>query len=225
MTRSTSTVSSASRRKIRSTPVHPHPAEPRYVIAVLFLTVATPPPWLVSATPAVALVALVIAIASFGVAYATYRRAAPRVVSRFNVHNTYAGSQGKSAQLRTLVNIVLQNRGLAPVGIDSFSLGQPFFHHLRSMKVSFYQLKLLNGEVLSTTLAPNASLKWTYEVRSVMFGRRKTTDPDKILRRLQASTLVVHLGSGRDVRRVRIDYDGILNDILNNIQYRMARKF
>jgi len=195
------------------------------VIAVLFLTVATSPqPWLVSATPAVALVALVIAIASFGVAYATYRRAAPRVVPRFFVRTTYAGSRVNSVQKRTLVYIVIRNRGLAPVGIDSFSLGQPFFHHLRNIKVSFSQLKLLYGEELSTTLAPNASLSWTYEVRSV-FGRRKTTDPDEIRRRLQASTLVVHLGSGRDVRRVRIDYDGILVGILDGIQDRMASKF
>jgi len=172
-----------------------------------------PSPWLVYATPSVAVLALVVAIASFVVALITYRRAGPRVKVWFVIEEI-GTFKSESAPLL----ILLKNRGLAPVDIDSFLLEAPFLRGLANTKLFFLDdsPRLVHGETLPATLAPNSSLSWVYDIQSLGYGPRQTTEPATVSRRLRATTLVVQLGSGRVVRKMRINF-GLFERFVNRV--------
>lgn len=167
------------------------------------------PPWLNYVSPAASILALVVSIISLVIAGMTYRRAAPRVSVSYYIDRGVRESDGSSASSYVRLTIVLYNRGLAPVGVDGFILDRAVKGRLGAWPLVWFvgsDHTLLEGEELSTTLAPSSSLGWTFEIRSVN-GRRtvgRYADVDDMLRALRYTTLKVHLGNNSELRRMRI---------------------
>lgn len=169
------------------------------------LNVFPPPEWLVYATPTIALLAMLTALASLAVARATYRRAGPHVRVDFEV-GTFSDPRvvGRLNEVPGII-IHVTNRGMVPVGLNDFMLRPPSMLKLLRdgphLLFEDFDVEVLDGEHLPIVVPPSTTMDWAYRVKSAGMDSHRVTDLTGIYERIRQSTLEVRLGNGRKVKR------------------------
>jgi hypothetical protein len=174
-----------------------------------------PPEWLVYATPAIALFAMLVALASFVVAVATYRRAGARLGVDFEVGTIINKRLKGDAREVPAIVIQVTNRGMASIGINDFLLRPPSLIGLLRIGPHLlfedFDVERLSGEELPVTLPPNTSMDWAYRIRSAGLGERQATSLPEIYERVRKSKIEVRLGNGRTIKRIRLTYGAMIS--------------
>ena len=126
------------------------------------------PEWLVRATPAIALFAMPISLASFVLALKTYRRSGARVRVEYEVGTfTDNGLKGDAKEAPAIV-IHVTNSGMIGITINEFFLRPPTiigFLRIGPYLVfeEDYDVERLSGKKLPVTLGHNRSMDWATE--------------------------------------------------------------
>jgi hypothetical protein len=163
--------------------------------------VTTVPTWWVYVAPAVAILSLMVSLASYRLASATYRRSGPRVSVWFN--SVFVDICDSEAT-RLVLNISVRNSGLASVQVESFVLEKTTLlrgsTRLELAKESY--ASQLEGTTLPAELPGNSGLRFQYEVKRLrIFHRgkfRETSRPDELYRLTHTATVTAVLGNGHE---------------------------
>ncbi len=118
------------------------------------MTVPPAPAWLSYASPAVAALAFLLALA-------TYRRAGPQVTARIQVSSGTA-EDGFGSDL--LITLRLANKGLAPVDIEALYIGLSAFS--AAIRIGeIMNIDMVNGEQLPYRLEGTSVRTWVWSYR------------------------------------------------------------
>jgi hypothetical protein len=133
------------------------------------------PEWLVRATPAIALLAMLISLTSFALALKTYRRAGARVgveyeVGTVTITDNRRKGDTKEEEVPAIV-IHLTNSGMTSISINDFLLRPPtIIGYFRiGPYLAFdedYDVERLSGKKLPVKLRPNTAMDWAYRIKS-----------------------------------------------------------
>lgn len=125
------------------------------------------PDWLSYATPAVALLALMVSAIALGVSVATYRRAGPRVKVR-----VWAPRGWKETDERLHISITAWNSGLAPVQVVGIRLATPFGDKAPLYElVNFNEVDRVEGPQLKAVLSPGTEETWVFDAFAALTRR------------------------------------------------------
>jgi hypothetical protein len=156
-----------------------------------------PPTWLSYATPAVALVALLVAVASLAVALRTYRRAGPRVGAK----TAWFGSERAADDCPAEIAVEFWNSGLEAVSIEDFRLR---FASNEGTYDQRFEYDPSAGSELPTEIAPGRRKSAAVTVRRIYVpdnlqrqfgGLPAVTSRNDIAALLKRARLVVRLGN------------------------------
>jgi hypothetical protein len=129
------------------------------------------PEWLVRATPAIALLAMLISLASFVLTLRTYRRAGARVRVRYEVGTaTDKRLKGDAKEVPAIV-VEVTNSGMTGIEIKEFFLRPPTI--IEFLRIGPYlvfeegfDVERLSGKRLPVTLPSNTSMDWAYRIKA-----------------------------------------------------------
>ncbi len=162
------------------------------------LRVAEAPAWLSYASPAIALVALLVATASVLLARATYRRAGPDVRARYWV--ALNSEELPAARAPLVVIITARNRGLASVDVERLILQRGDFSG-KHFQWRFYvdeTGELEDGPKLPVRLEAGTKRTWVYGLREINLNRKTATESSEMDSALRHAQLIIELGDGRE---------------------------
>lgn len=176
----------------------------------------TLPEWLVHASPAIALFALLISLASFVVALKTYRRAGARVRVRYVVGTITDERLKDDTKEAPAIVINVTNSGMTSIEIKEFFLRPPTI--IGFLRIGPYlvfeegfDVKRLSGKELPVTLPPNTSMDWAYRIKAAGVaggwwaeGSPLVTDLPGIYERIRKSKIGVTLGNGRMLKQMNL---------------------
>jgi hypothetical protein len=180
------------------------------------------PEWLVRATPAIALLAMLISLASFVLALKTYRRAGARVRVQYEVGTaTHNRPKGDAEEIPAIV-IDVVNSGMIGIEIKGFLLRPPTI--IGFLRIGPYlvfeegfDVERLSGKRLPATLPPNTSIDWAYRIKAAGVaggwraeGSPPVADLPGIYQRIKKSKLEVKLGNGRTLKRMNLTYGAMI---------------
>jgi hypothetical protein len=182
------------------------------------------PEWLVRATPAVALLAMLISLASFVLALKIYRRVGARVHVEYRVGTiTNNRLKGGAKELPAII-IDVTNSGKTSIEIKKFFLRPPTiigFLRIGPYLVfeDGYDVERLSGKKLPVTLPPNTSMEWVYLIKmaGVAGGwwradesSSPVTDLPEIYDRIRKSKIEVRLGNGHTLKQLHLTYGAMI---------------
>lgn len=167
-------------------------------------------PWVPYITPAIAVIALAISIASFSTAKSTYIRSG-HIVTIWYVVDLDSWLDIED-QRRVYLEVVLRNRGLADVLVEAMAL-----HHFRPIRRRVSRLDFaakqdvlqVDGPKLPMMIAGNSSIILRYEVRGMEIFERRTkadsrmSDPSDLFSEVETGRLTVMLGDGKEIEWTR----------------------
>jgi hypothetical protein len=134
------------------------------------------PEWLVRATPAIALFAMLISLASFFLALKTYRTAGARVRVSYEVGTVTDNRLKADTKEVPVIRIHITNNGMTGIEIKNFFLRPPTI--IGFLRMGPYLLfdedsdvERLDGKKLPATLRPNRTMDWAYRIKSAGLAR------------------------------------------------------
>jgi len=182
------------------------------------------PEWLVRATPAIALFAMLISLASFFLTLKTYRRAGARVRVRYEV-----GTATDNRLKKEVPAIVIEvtNSGMAGMEVKNFLLRPPtIIGFLRIGPCLLFEedsehgdVERLSGKKLPVTIPPNRTLDWAYRIKSAGVAggwwraeeSSLVTDLSEIYQRMRKSKIEVGLGDGHTLKQLHLTYGAMIS--------------
>lgn len=153
------------------------------------------PAWLSYASPAIALLSLTLATATFR-RQSVRLRCSAKALWDFKVNL----SEENHGHWRAAIVVNLHSRTVLPVGVDSFVIYRPGITR-ETLRHVVRPPDLIKGPALSYTLPGLESQRWDVAVESLTFNEEKITDPQRILAILESSSIFVELGNGRSLAR------------------------
>jgi hypothetical protein len=181
------------------------------------------PEWLVRATPAIALLAMLISLASFVLTLRTYRRAGARVRVRYEVGTaTDKRLKGDAKEVPAIV-VEVTNSGMTGIEIKEFFLRPPTI--IEFLRIGPYlvfeegfDVERLSGKRLPVTLPSNTSMDWAYRIKAAGVaggwraeGSPLVTDLPGIYERIRKSKIEVKLGNGRTLKQMHLTYGAMIS--------------
>lgn len=174
------------------------------------------PEWLIHASPAIALFALLISLASFVVALKTYRRAGARLRVEYEVGTITDERPKHAAKEAPAILIHITNSGMTGIEIKEFLLRPPTI--IGFLRIGPYlgfedgfDVERLSGKRLPVTLSPNMSMDWAYRIKAAGVaggwrteGSPLVTDLPGIYERIRKSKIEVTLGNGRTLKQMHL---------------------
>jgi hypothetical protein len=182
------------------------------------------PEWLVHATPAIALLAMLISLASFVLALKTYRRAGARVSVDYQVGTIANNARKGVAKELPAIIIDVTNSGMTGMEIKEFFLRPPTvigFLRIGPYLVfeEGYDVERLSGKKLPVTIPSNTSMEWVYIIKmaGVAGGWWRAdessplvTDLTEIYGRIRKSKIEVKLGNGGTLKQLHLTYGAMI---------------
>lgn len=200
---------------------------PRSVPWSVFLA----PEWLVHAAPAIALLAMLISLASFVLALKTYRRAGARVRVEYEVGTVTDNRLEGDEKVTPAIAIHITNSGMNGISIDGFLLRPPtIIGFLRTGPYLLFDenskdsdVERIAGKKLPVSLRSNRSMDWLYRIKDAGLAEgwgaegsnaerpRMVTGLPEVYGRIRKSVLEVRLGNGRTVKKVNLTYGAVIS--------------
>jgi hypothetical protein len=158
------------------------------------------PGWLSYASPAIALLSLAVATATFR-RQSVRLRCSAKALWDFKVNL----SEENHGHWRAAIIVHFHSKTVLSVGVESFVIYQPRIVR-DALRYIVQPSDVIGGPRLPHPLPGLESQRWDIVVETIEFNGEELVDPQRILAILGTSSLIVKLGNGRSLtRRISLD--------------------